>query len=73
MDFGDLAKLLQDIHASLDHQLLNDVRGLENPTSEQIAFWIAERLEPQLSPSISLERVRVRETCQSAASYRPSR
>jgi len=50
----------------LDHNYLNDVPGLENPTSEQIARWIWDRLAPSLP---GLSRVVVRETCTAGAIY----
>jgi 6-pyruvoyltetrahydropterin/6-carboxytetrahydropterin synthase len=36
----------------LDHRCLNDVKGLENPTSEMLAAWLWARLKPQL-PELS--------------------
>lgn len=57
-DFADIKKAFQPLYEQLDHHLLNSVEGLENPTSEVLAQWIADRLElPQLS------RVMVAETC----------
>ncbi len=69
MDFAELGDLLEGIHADLDHRLLNDVPGLENPTSEELARWIWLRLTPHLPDDVLLTRVSVRETCQSAVSY----
>ncbi len=40
------------LHAELEHACLNDIPGLENPTSELIASWIWQRLKPQL-PALS--------------------
>jgi len=48
VDFFDLKKLFQPILSSLDHYYLNDIEGLENPTSENIARWIWGRLYPSL-------------------------
>ncbi len=52
IDFADLAAAWAPVAEALDHRLLNDVPGLENPTSERLAVWIwgalRERL-PQLS------------------------
>ena len=50
----------------LDHHYLNDVEGLENPTSELLARFIWERLKPALP---SLERVVVHETCDARCEY----
>lgn len=44
IDWGDVAEAWAPIHAALDHRTLNDVPGLENPTAEVLAAWIAERL-----------------------------
>ena len=53
-------------YEQLDHHYLNEVPGLENPTSENLARWIWERLAPALP---GLSRVVVRETCTSGCSY----
>jgi 6-pyruvoyltetrahydropterin/6-carboxytetrahydropterin synthase len=44
MDFGDLKAALQPLLAQLDHHLLNDIPGLENPTSEVLIQWIGQKL-----------------------------
>ncbi|WP_027944762.1 6-carboxytetrahydropterin synthase QueD [Amycolatopsis taiwanensis] len=66
MDFGDLRAAFQPLHEQLDHQYLNEVPGLENPTSEVLARWIWDRLTGQLP----LSAVQVRETCTSGCIYR---
>lgn len=66
MDFGDLRAAFQPLHEQLDHRYLNEVPGLENPTSEVLARWIWDRLVPQLP----LSAVQVRETCTSGCVYR---
>ena len=55
------------IYDQLDHYYLNDIPGLENPTSENIARWIWQRLQPRLP---SLCTVEIRETCTSGCIYR---
>jgi 6-pyruvoyltetrahydropterin/6-carboxytetrahydropterin synthase len=50
----------------LDHNYLNEVPGLENPTSENLARWLWERLRPGLP---ALERVIVHETCDARCEY----
>ena len=67
MDFADLKEAVQPTIDALDHRLLNDVEGLENPTSEVLARWIWERLETDLP---GLAAVEVRETCTSGCTYR---
>ncbi len=66
MDFADLTTAFQPLHDQLDHRYLNDVPGLENPTSEHIARWIWDRLRGVLP---GLRRVVVRETCTSGCRY----
>lgn len=66
-DFGDLKTAWKPLEARLDHYYLNDVEGLENPTSEVLAEWIWVRLHPTLP---GLTAVTVRETCTSGCTYR---
>jgi 6-pyruvoyltetrahydropterin/6-carboxytetrahydropterin synthase len=66
IDFADIATAMEPVLARLDHHFLNEVDGLENPTSEVIARWIWSRVEPALP---GLSRVVVRETCTSGCSY----
>ncbi len=67
MDFADLKAAWRPLDDALDHQYLNDVTGLENPTSEVLARWIWDRLTPTLPGLCS---VAVRETCTSGCEYR---
>jgi 6-pyruvoyltetrahydropterin/6-carboxytetrahydropterin synthase len=69
-DFGDLSAVVKPLVAELDHYYLNDIEGLDNPTSEVLARWIWERLCPQLP---DLSQVAVRETCTSGCVYRGER
>lgn len=66
MDFGDIKGIFQPLYEQLDHHYLNEVEGLENPTSENLARWIWERLKPDLP---QLSRVVVRETCTSGCVF----
>ena len=66
MDFADLKAAFQPIEDQLDHRCLNDVAGLENPTSENLARWIWQHLKPALPV---LSKVVVRETCTSGCVY----
>lgn len=65
MDFAELKRAFQPLYDQLDHHYLNDIEGLENPTSEMLARWIWQRLEPRLA---GLDKVVVHETCTSGAS-----
>lgn len=66
MDFADIKSAFQPLHDQLDHYYLNEVPGLENPTSENLARWIWQRLDGVLP----LSQVVVRETCTSGCRYR---
>ncbi len=66
MDFADLKIAFQPIEDAIDHRCLNDVEGLENPTSENLARWVWTRLRPVLP---SLSKVIVCETCTSGCVY----
>ena len=67
MDFAEIKTAFQPIFDQLDHNYLNDIAGLDNPTSERLAVWIWQRLQPAL-PALSL--VVVHETCTSGCRYR---
>ena len=66
LDFADLKAAVQPIIAQLDHRYLNEIEGLENPTSENLAIWIWRRLSPSLP---GLARIVIRETCTSGCVY----
>lgn len=66
MDFGDLKAAVRPLIERLDHRYLNEIEGLENPTSEVLARWIWDRLRDALP---GLSRVVVRETCTSGCVY----
>lgn len=66
MDFADLRRAFQPLFDQLDHHCLNQVEGLENPTSENLARWIWERLSPGLP---QLSKVTVQETCNAGCVY----
>lgn len=66
VDFADIKAAFKPLYEQLDHHYLNEIEGLENPTSENIARWIWERLEPELE---GLSKVIVHETCTSGCVY----
>ena len=67
MDFADIGRAFQPLYEQLDHHYLNEIEGLENPTSEHLARWIWRRLKPALP---LLSEVAVRETCTAGCVYR---
>jgi 6-pyruvoyltetrahydropterin/6-carboxytetrahydropterin synthase len=70
VDYADIAAEVKPVVERLDHRYLNEIEGLENPTSENIAVWIWERLQPRLA---GLARVAVAETCTARCEYRGER
>lgn len=66
IDFGVLEERWKPMHDQLDHRYLNEVPGLENPTSEVLAKWIWDRMKPTL-PELSC--VTVFETCDARCEY----
>jgi 6-pyruvoyltetrahydropterin/6-carboxytetrahydropterin synthase len=66
MDFADLKAVVEPVIDELDHYYLNEIPGLENPTSEVLARWLWARL---LSSLPTLARIVVRETCTSGCTY----
>ncbi|HEY0141051.1 MAG TPA: 6-carboxytetrahydropterin synthase QueD [Thermoanaerobaculia bacterium] len=66
MDFADLKRAVDPIVNELDHYLLNDIAGLENPTSELLAIWLWKRLKAEVP---LLHRVTIEETCTSRCHY----
>ena len=67
MDFADIKAAFEPLWRQLDHHYLNDVEGLDNPTSENIAAWIWRRLKPALP---GLSAVELFETCTAGCVYR---
>ncbi len=67
MDFADLRKAFQPLFDQLDHNYLNDIEGLENPTSENLAKWIWARLKPDLT---QLSKIVIKETCNAGCIYK---
>ena len=67
MDFADLKAAFQPIHDRIDHNYLNEIPGLENPTSERLAVWLWNELKPRLP---LLSELVIAETCTSRCVYR---
>lgn len=66
IDYAEISVVIEPIKEALDHRLLNEIDGLEHPTSERIAAWIWDRLTPELE---MLSEVVVHETCVSRCAY----
>jgi 6-pyruvoyltetrahydropterin/6-carboxytetrahydropterin synthase len=67
MDYAEITEAFRPIFEQLDHRYLNEIAGLENPTSEKVAVWIWDRLRPRLP---LLSEVGVAETCTARCVYR---
>jgi 6-pyruvoyltetrahydropterin/6-carboxytetrahydropterin synthase len=76
MDFADLRRIFQPLFDQLDHHCLNEIEGLENPTSENLAKWIWQRLivglqggGPGEANQKKLSKIVVQETCNAGCIY----
>lgn len=54
VDFYQVDESMKPIIAKLDHKLLNEVEGLENPTAENIAAWILKEYQPAILFSVTV-------------------
>lgn len=66
MDFAEIKRIFSPILELLDHHYLNEIPGLENPTSEVLAHWIYNQLSNKL---VGLHQVIIAETCTSETAY----
>ncbi|MBN1944187.1 MAG: 6-carboxytetrahydropterin synthase QueD [Bradymonadales bacterium] len=66
MDYAEIARVAEPVRKRLDHKYLNDIEGLENPTSEMLSVWIWERLKPVLPQLVA---VTVRESSTASCTY----
>ena len=66
MDYADISEAFKPLWEQLDHRYLNEVPGLENPTSERLAQWIWQALKPGLP---QLHQIVVHETCTAGCVY----
>ncbi len=67
IDYADIKAAFAPLLERLDHYYLNEIEGLENPTSEVLAKWIWDRLIDDLP---LLHSIQVHETCESSCIYR---
>lgn len=66
IDFGDLKAVIKPLIDRLDHAMLNDIPGLENPTAELMAVWIWNQVKPRLP---QLCKIELKETPTSGVIY----
>jgi 6-pyruvoyltetrahydropterin/6-carboxytetrahydropterin synthase len=67
MDFAVIKDVWKPLQEQLDHRLLNDIPGLENPTAENMAIWIWRQVKPKLP---MLSQVMVCENASSGVIYK---
>lgn len=67
MDFADVKRIVSSVLNRLDHRVLNEIPGLENPTAEQIARYLWRELTPGLP---GLSKIVLRETAKAGCIYR---
>ncbi|HOW68858.1 MAG TPA: 6-carboxytetrahydropterin synthase QueD [Candidatus Paceibacterota bacterium] len=66
MDYAEISRMVKPCWEKLDHHYLNEIKGLENPTSENIAKWLWEHLKPSMP---MLTEIVVAETCTARCVY----
>lgn len=66
IDYGDLKQVIKPVIEQLDHHLLNDIPGLENPTSENLAIWLWNKIKPLV---VGLKKIELKETPNSGVIY----
>ncbi len=64
IDYANVSKAFAPLHLELDHKYLNNIKGLENPTSEILALYITKKI--QLPKNVELYSVQIKETCTSS-------
>lgn len=67
MDYGQIKRVVDPVVKHLDHYYLNQIPGLENPTSEVLSIWLWNQIKPMLP---LLAKIIVYETCTSSCEYR---
>ena len=67
MDFSDIDSAFKPIHELIDHSYLNDINGLEDPSSENLCCWIWKQLNPSLK---GLKQIEIKETESTGCIYK---
>jgi 6-pyruvoyltetrahydropterin/6-carboxytetrahydropterin synthase len=66
VDYGEIKEVMEPIMEQLDHSVLNDLPGIQNPTSENLCVWIWDRIKPAIS---QLWQIELKETKSSGCLY----
>ncbi|MDY0374611.1 MAG: 6-carboxytetrahydropterin synthase QueD [Desulfobacterium sp.] len=77
VDFGEIKRAVRKIMKELDHKYLNELEVFAHvqPSSEQIAVYIANQLKPcvaEFDPPVRVSRVSAWESANACATYIPS-
>ena len=67
VDFQDIDDAFDPLKKELDHSYLNDIKGLQNPTSENICIWIWNKIQASLP---NIYRIEIRETDSTGCIYK---
>ena len=67
MDFADIDSAFSPIHEIIDHAYLNDIKGLDNPSSENLCRWIWPKLKNSL---VGLKKIEIKETESTGCIYK---
>lgn len=70
IDYHEIKRVVLPLIEKLDHTYLNEIEGLENPTSENLAIWIWDRVKPDLT---LLNKVIVKEAPTTSCIYSGNR
>lgn len=66
IDYAEIVEAFRPVEEQIDHRYLNEIEGLENPTSENLARWLWRKLSPDLP---LMTQIAVRETCMHGCIY----
>ena len=66
LDFTDMKSVVNHVIDTIDHKLLNNIPGLENPTTEMLSIWLWKQIKPGLP---ALKRIDLKETTTSGVIY----
>lgn len=66
VDFAEVKNVINPIIKEIDHKVMNDIKGLENPTCERIAIWFWDKIKPEMP---QLCQIKLNETPTSGVIY----
>ena len=69
-DFQDIDDAFSPFKKELDHSYLNDIEGLQNPTSENICIWIWNKIQSSLP---NIYKIEIKETDSTGCIYKGER